>query len=688
MTAPDSSACSRCGASVGPGVSFCPRCGTGIPVAVGGAGAVATAPGRTRDERDALLDALRQAALGEYEILAELGRGGMATVYLAHDLALDRKVAIKVLAPALLHMGEGMVERFKREARTAAALSHPHIIPIYAVKESEHVLYFVMKYVQGRPLDSIIHDVGPLPIPMVQTILAHVGDALGYAHRHGVVHRDVKSANIMLDEDGWALVTDFGIAKVVQAEGLTMTGVTVGTPTYMSPEQCDTREVTGASDQYSLGVVAYEMLAGRLPFRGDSTMSVMYAHFNQRPRPVTELRPDCPPNLAAGVMRMLEKEPDQRWPSMDDVLAVCGRPSLRHDDPVRTEMITLARAGSRARAVQAEFKTPTSPIALSKSEKRPPTTGGGARRLPGLWWGLAVVASGFALWWLTPWRGLLTPMAPRPAAGRDTTPAAEVVRVPVDSASVRPPPAPGAARAPAQRPPARIPALPQAPPARGAAPESVSRNPADEREDSLVRSARDRALAAKSRAHEAGATPAELATGDTALRAAESLAAQGRVSGAMDRLFAAASLWTEAERAARTRAARDTVRPTAAELPVRPPAAQPPADPREEIKAVIADYGRALESRDLSDVRRAYPGLTSAEQETFRQFFQSVRELKAGLTINRLVIAGGSADAIVSGVYEYVDAKTGRTKRDTTAFRATLVQDGAGWHLTSIRSLP
>src|SRR3989442_15457565 len=108
-------------------------------------------------------------------------------------------------------------ERFKREARTAAALSHPHIIPIYAVKQSEHVLYFVMKYVQGRPLDSIIHDVGPLPIPMVQTILAHVGDALGYAHRHGVIHRDVKSANIMLDEDGWAVDTDFGIAKGVQA---------------------------------------------------------------------------------------------------------------------------------------------------------------------------------------------------------------------------------------------------------------------------------------------------------------------------------------------------------------------------------------------------------------------------------------------------------------------------------------
>jgi len=126
-----------------------------------------------------------------------------------------------------------------------------------------------------------------------------------------------------------------------------MTGVTVGTPTYMSPEQCETREVTGASDQYSLGVVAYEMLTGRVPFPSASTMAVMYAHFNDRPRPVTEIRPDCPSNLAEAVMRMLEKEPDQRWPTMDDVVAVCGRPSLRHDDPIRRDMITLARAGSR-----------------------------------------------------------------------------------------------------------------------------------------------------------------------------------------------------------------------------------------------------------------------------------------------------------------------------------------------------
>src|SRR6267378_1668910 len=432
MTPNPPDACLRCGATLGPGAPFCPRCGTGIPVHRPWSGpTVATPSGAVEprpDASEAQLAALRRATIGQYEILVEVGHGGMATVYLAHDLALDRKVAIKVLAPALLLMGEGMVERFKREARTAAALSHPHIIPIYAVKESEHVLYFVMKYVQGRALDTVIRDVGTLPIPMAQTILAQVGDALGYAHRHGVIHRDIKSANIMLDEDGWAVVTDFGIAKVVQAEGLTMTGVTVGTPSYMSPEQCETRDVTGASDQYSLGVVAYEMLTGRLPFLGESTMAVMYAHFNERPRPVAELRPDCPPNLSAGVMRMLEKDPARRWPSMDDIVAVCGRPSLRHDDPVRGEMITLAKAGAGS-ALMAQLKTPTSPLVLSKPQTPPaatpvPRASSGWR----LWWGvggLGAVAIAAALWWLAPWRAWQGSTRPVLLPPRDTVRASQ-----------------------------------------------------------------------------------------------------------------------------------------------------------------------------------------------------------------------------------------------------------------------
>ncbi|HYL54271.1 MAG TPA: protein kinase [Gemmatimonadales bacterium] len=610
------------------------------------------------------LDTLRKAALGEYEILTELGHGGMAAVYLAHDLALDRKVAIKVLSPALLLMGEGMVERFKREARTAAALSHPHIIPIYAVKESEHILYFVMKYVQGRALDAVIHEVGPLPIAMVQTILAQVGDALGYAHRHGVVHRDIKSANIMLDEDGWAVVTDFGIAKVVEAQGLTVTGVTVGTPTYMSPEQCATHEVTGASDQYSLGVVAYEMLTGKLPFEGESTMSVMYAHFNERPRPVTEVRPDCPPNLGAGVMRMLEKDPAARWPSMDDVVAVCGRPSLRRDDPVRGEMITLAMAGGPAGGRE-PLKTPTSPIVLSKPRARPAASTVVRRRTASVWWwglGAAVIAAGGALWRLAPWQ---TP-SPAPA------------RVAAETVSTSTPPI----ATPAPRQPAR--ARPPVSQPRSVVPDSTARAAATKREDSLVESLRARALAAMSHAVDAGATPADLARGDTVFKSGESLAAQHRGPEAMAQLATAASLWAEAERAARSRPKIDTVRPRPVEQPAAPP---PPApkDPRPDIQRVIDSYARALESRDLDQVRHSYPGLTAGQQQSWKGFFESVRNLKADLTVTAVSYNGLSAEAIVSGVYAYDNASTGRSERRPVTFRAVLAVDSTGWRLMTIR---
>src|SRR3989442_10682709 len=671
MTPDPRSSCLRCGASLGPGASFCPRCGTGIPVQRPWSGpTLATPTGGIIDARpdaaEAQLAALRRATLGQYEILVEVGRGGMATVYLAHDLALDRKVAIKVLAPALLLMGEGMVERFKREARTAAALSHPHIIPIYAVKESDQVLYFVMKHVQGRSLDHVIRDVGPLPIAMTQAILAQVGDALGYAHRHGVIHRDIKSANIMLDEEGWAVVTDFGIAKVVQAQGLTVTGATVGTPTYMSPEQCATEEVTGASDQYSLGVVAYEMLTATLPFQDDSIMQVMYAHFNQPPRPVTELRPDCPPNLADAIMRMLEKDPARRWPSMDDVVAVCGRPSLRHDDPIRREMITLAHGGAR----HAGPKTPTSPIALSRVRTRPSLR----RRRRWLWPGIAATAAVVALglWWASPWLPRGQRSGQRSVVAKDSTP---VTAARPESSRVvsRPEPTP-----------------PQAP---RRAPVTAGRSTAA-RDDSLIGSLRASALRAEQRAALAGASPADLSGGHAAFASAESLASARRVSEAMMQFATAASLWADAERAARSRGARDTEPRRVAEAPPPPPPAPQPvappppavaADPRPDIQKLIADYAAALESRDIEQVRHAYPGMTVAQQGSWQTFFDRVRNLKANLGITSLNLANASADATISGVYEYDNAGTGRAERRPVTFRATLARDANGWHITAIR---
>jgi serine/threonine-protein kinase len=317
-------------------------------------------PGRER---------LVQATLGDYDILAELGRGGMATVYLAHDLALDRRVAIKVMSPELLAI-EGMADRFLLEARTAAALSHANIIPIYAVRRVHELLYFVMKYIEGRSLDAVLAETGTLSVPMVRAILTQVGGALEAAHDHGVVHRDIKPANILLDARGDAIVGDFGIAKVVERRGATRVGETVGTPAYMSPEQCSGVDLTGAADQYSLGVVAYELLTGAPPFNDDNLITIVYRLVNEEVAPLAARRPDCAGAMARAVHRMLAKRVEERWPSVADAVAAMGPLTLASGDPVRAELQRLARprpGAPRARA------TPISPLVQRRVPSDAPT---------------------------------------------------------------------------------------------------------------------------------------------------------------------------------------------------------------------------------------------------------------------------------------------------------------------------
>jgi serine/threonine protein kinase/uncharacterized protein YjdB len=349
-TAAPVAGCERCGAALGAADRFCPRCGTGTRtgtesvVAAGGA-----APNEEVNPWAQVAAKLRSATAGEFEILRELGRGGMAAVYLAHEVALNRKIAIKVMSPALL-TGEGMVRRFRQEAVTVANMSHPHIITIHAVRQIEDLHFFVMKFVEGRSLEHIIRSSGPLPIRTVRGLLWMVGNALAYGHRRGVVHRDVKPANILIDEDGNAVVTDFGIAKLVARDngvprasrgGETQTGVIVGTPTYMSPEQCLARPVSAASDQYSLGLVAYELLTGRPPFSG-SPFVVMHAHTEKPVPPVREQRPDCDPELDDAILRMLAKDPVHRWPSVQHALAALGAAPLGDIDPDRAALAELS----------------------------------------------------------------------------------------------------------------------------------------------------------------------------------------------------------------------------------------------------------------------------------------------------------------------------------------------------------
>jgi serine/threonine-protein kinase len=378
--------CTQCGADVTAGSRFCGSCGS----AVGDASDAPTQRMRRPSNESIavgerrLLTTLRQVTLGEYEVLTEIGRGGMAVVFLAHDIALDRKVAIKVMSPALTLMDADVQTRFKREARTAASLSHPNIIPVYAVREGSDIVYFVMKYIAGRSLESVVRELGPLPIPMLRTIVTQVGSAIGYAHRKGVVHRDVKPANVMLDDEGWVVVTDFGIAKVSEAQALTVTGGVVGTPSYMSPEQCAGLEITGAADQYSLGVVAYEMLTGRPPFRSGTMVNLLYDHCHTPPPPIVDHRPDCAPELADAIMRMLEKDPARRFPSVEEAVLAIGTVSDSQSGAVRTQMVTLAQDGAGARLLES-FRTPGSPVpqrAVASDPAAPTTQLGNEQHAP------------------------------------------------------------------------------------------------------------------------------------------------------------------------------------------------------------------------------------------------------------------------------------------------------------------
>ena len=254
-----------------------------------------------------------------YELDREIGRGGMGIVYLARDRRLKRQVAVKVLPPELAFRGE-IRSRFLREAETAAQLSHPNIVPIYSVDEREGLVYFVMAFVDGENLAVRLHREGALPYDESRRYLLETARALAFAHERGVVHRDIKPDNILINrEDGRVMVTDFGIARAI-TEGsdarLTATGMAIGTPAYMSPEQSmGEREVDGRSDLYSLGVVGYQMLTGDLPFNATSTPALLVKHISEMPTPVHQRAPNVPADLGRAVMMMLEKEPADRFPS-------------------------------------------------------------------------------------------------------------------------------------------------------------------------------------------------------------------------------------------------------------------------------------------------------------------------------------------------------------------------------------
>ncbi len=569
---------------------------------------------------DPVLEQLHAATLGIYDVHGELGRGGMATVYLAHEISLDRKVAIKVMSPALVH-GPGMAERFKREARTAAHLSHPNIIPVYAVREADGLLFFVMKLVEGTPLDAIMREVGKLPLPMVEAILAQVGGALGYAHRHGVVHRDIKPSNIIIDDEGWAVVTDFGIAKVTESEGLTQSGVAVGTPTYMSPEQCAGGPITGASDQYSLGIVAFEMLAGQPPFTGPSMMPIMYSHFHDAPPPLDKFRTDCPAQLSDAVYRMLAKEPAARYPAMEDAVVALGGRQLAHDDPTRSQLITLARSGGSHRVIS-QVQTPRSPIPLGMRGGTPPglpaaSPARPARRGWPLVAAVAAVAVVAAVLLLRSTKPQITDIPIRVAADSIATPAPPPVpnQTPPGGAVTTERPGAQAVTRPADR---------SAPSPRNVVPPAPATRPSP---------ARDSTPAV------AAAPPAPVPPPP-------------------------APVVRQPQESAATPPARGV-------------------DDRAEVTSAIMAYARALDQGDLTQAVRLYPGMTAEQRQDLEAFWKAAGTMRTQWTVTDVVVEGDVATARVRGSSLVTLARQPPSEQRVN-LRARLERRGVEWRLTAL----
>ena len=637
--------CSHCQTTLGPEERFCagcgrPRDGTEV-LSVTGLESKAEAGWREVQER------LQAATAGRYQVIRELGRGGMAAVYLAREVALNREVAIKVMRPSFL-LDPGMVERFLREARTMASLRHPNIVAIHSVEEANQLYFFVMQYIPGCSLDRVIRG-EPLPVAVMQALIYEAAAALTHAHGQRVVHRDIKPANIMLDRDGSAIVTDFGIAKVADVQATSATVGQMGTPLYMSPEQCEGLPVTPFSDQYSLGNVAYEMLTGVPPFQRPTAIALGTAILHEKPKPVRAFRNDCPVEIDNAVLKMLAKAPQDRFPTLAEAAAALGGDRLGDDDPLREYLRLLAKGDGRT---DGKHLTPR-PSKAGPWSRRQWTSlvGGRLRRAVSL-----VILLGMAVplgyYVIRKWQGGGASAPSRPA--------------PSDPAS----PSSGATVLPAPIPP------PLPPIAESSNPPGTPPNARAARVSNLMRTVRtsirrnDWRTAADSLAiaMQLGPRTAEL----------QALDAQVRVG--LARVLAENG---------------GSAKPTQPAAPGPPPVAGPvPATNSGPPKRLFDDaparqaidgYVAAINGRSLERIRAAYPGLTPAQATEWRDRFDDREIQKLTATASRARVEETADGARATFVLDLTLVPKGAAPL-TYRIRcdAVLGVEGNGWKIRSL----
>jgi eukaryotic-like serine/threonine-protein kinase len=311
---------------------------------------------------------------GRYRIVRKLGSGGMANVYLAEDEELGRRVAIKILNDRYAN-DDAFIERFRREAKSAASLSHPNIVSIYDRGEAEGTYYIAMEVIEGRSLKELLMARGPLPIVDALHYARQILEALRFAHRHGIIHRDIKPHNCLVGEQGLK-VTDFGIARYGPSQ-MTEAGSIMGTAQYLSPEQARGAPVTASSDLYSVGIVLYEMLTGRVPFTGDSAIEIAMKHLNDWPKPPSKMRPEIPEDIDRIVLRALAKAPEDRYQSAEEFIedlerVEAGLPLSPETSEAATALLSVAPMGASTE-VLSDDATRVAAVRPTTPARRPPT---------------------------------------------------------------------------------------------------------------------------------------------------------------------------------------------------------------------------------------------------------------------------------------------------------------------------
>ena len=570
--------------------------------------------------------------LGRYQILGELGRGGCGVVYRALDPGIGRTVAIKtILTDAKSASGAALRERFRREARSAGMLSHPNIVTIHDFSESGDIMFIAMEFIQGQTLGEKMAENGPLPLDLVLPVVRGAADALDYAHANNVVHRDVKPANLMIASSGMVKVTDFGIAKMLDDEiGLTSTGMVIGTAQYMSPEQIAAKPATGRSDQFSLAVIAYEMLTGQKPFQGNSWASVMHQIMSVDPPPVKQHRQDLGDEVTTVLRKALSKDPEARYASCrefaDDLsYAVTGvtiqrtRPMPISEamkqplPPPRTEHLaeTLVMAPAGSAGTPDTGQKRVAPITTAAV---PPPAKPRSVLLPILKGVAVVVIVAVAAWRFT---SRPNPIPSQAVPVADATPAATSSATPTAPAA-EPSPAPApvvASKTPAPTPPARKEVSNSTPPpAAQPAPVAVVATPVPAPAPAPAVTAPPPAPAPKPAVVENIPAPAPAPVVVPAAPPPAPVATRN----------------AEAEEAARR---AEDQRKAAAELSAG----------RRAVEDALNRYRTAFENKDSEALKAIWPSLGRSELSAFQNFFKIARSIK--LQIQPL----GEADITASG---------------------------------------